>query len=150
MNHIDELLDNAIRMCGAKNDSDLAKRLGVRHTAVSNWRHNRAKPDVVTAEKLARMTNANLTHVVGMIEASRAQSAAAKAVWRKIAAAAAVLLAVYTATTPHAVSAANLLHNQTVIGISHLLALLACILLSVDFARNVSQSNGQTALHPTR
>jgi len=124
MDQINALLDKASEMCGAKNDSDLAKRLGVRHTAVSNWRHGRAKPDVVTAEKLAKMTNGNLARIVAMIEESRAQSAAAKAVWRKIASAAAILIAVYTYKHlggDHADLAMMIpfLHSGTVVGIAN-------------------------------
>lgn len=145
MDHVNSLLDKATEMCGTKNDSDLARRLGVRHTTVSNWRHGRAKPDVIAAEKLAKMTHGNLAKIVAVIEESRALSAEAKPVWRRIAAAAVIFLAVYTSTLPAIASTAE---NLTYPGHSRhcaLKRLLARILLAVR-SRIWGEWHGQAAV----
>lgn len=127
---VNKLLDNAMKACGYTTDTQLAKRLNVRHSAVSNWRSGRAMPDVVSAAALADLSGEKLQRVIAAIEEGRAKSAKAKAIWRSIATAAAMVLAVYTSISPSAASSRPLhrerdespafaLHNSDTICIAH-------------------------------
>jgi transcriptional regulator with XRE-family HTH domain len=89
-----ELLDKAKEMCGLTSDYALAKRLRVSKQAVSGWRNGRNLPDIVTCEKIAEITGIPLARVLGIVGEARAISTAEKAVWRKLASAAALLLSV--------------------------------------------------------
>lgn len=128
MDAVNALLDNAKKMCGIGTDSELAARLRVRPSAVSNWRNGRAKPDVVAAAALAEMTNEKLARVVALLEEARAVSKEAKAIWRKIATAAVVCLAVYTSIGTPPARAAGFDNNAHVVGITHINGWLARIL----------------------
>jgi transcriptional regulator with XRE-family HTH domain len=91
---IDDLLATAKDRCQPANYSGLAAALGVEPSAVSNWRHGRALPDGVSCSKIAVLTGEPLARVIGVVGEQRAVSREAKAVWRRLATAAAVLLAV--------------------------------------------------------
>jgi hypothetical protein len=80
-------------------DLALARKLGVVASAVSNWRNGRALPDEVACEKLANMAGIPVLRVIASIAEQRAISPSSKAVWRRLASAAVVLLMVGM-TTP--------------------------------------------------
>ncbi len=88
-----ELLDQAKARAGLSSDSALAAGLGVTKQAVSNWRHGNKLPDAVACEKLAVLSGIPLARVLGIVGEARAISIAEKRVWRKLASAAAVVLA---------------------------------------------------------
>lgn len=85
------LLDKAKEVCGASYDKDLAPRLGVRPTAISNYRKGVSHPDAVVCATLAGLTGIPLARVLGIIGEARAISREEKAVWRKLAATAMAL-----------------------------------------------------------
>jgi hypothetical protein len=106
MDSLNKLLDSARALCLPPSDTGLALHLGVVKSAVSNWRNGRAYPDAVTCAKLADMTGQPLGKVIGMIGEARALSLAEKKVWKRLAAACAVLVLV----GGHAVPAEALNH----------------------------------------
>lgn len=95
MSTVTELLDKAKKARSLASDNALAIELGVTRQAVSKWRHGESAPDPVTCARLADMVGEPLQRVLGVVGEARAISAAEKAVWRRLASAAAVLLAVF-------------------------------------------------------
>lgn len=87
---ISTLLERAIRACEPATASGLAAALNVKPSAVSNWKHGRALPDEVSCAKIAELTSEPLARVLGIVGERRAISREAKAVWRRLATAAAV------------------------------------------------------------
>lgn len=86
------LLDAAKKAQGFETDMALAKALGVSRSAVSAWRNGQKGPDTVQSAALAGYTGIPLAKVLGIVGEARAISAKEKAVWRKLAASAALLL----------------------------------------------------------
>lgn len=107
---INALLDAAKATGDIGTDSALAGRLGVTKQAVSNWRHGSKLPDAVACEKLAVLSGFPLVRVIGMVGEQRAISTAEKAVWRKLATAAALALAVGFSALPADLNAAGTMH----------------------------------------
>lgn len=97
------LLDKAKEVCGVHYDKDLAPRLGVKPTAISNYRKGVSHPDPVVCATLAGLTGIPLVQVIGMVGEARAISREEKAVWRKLAGmTAAILLFVGSAISTRA------------------------------------------------
>lgn len=90
--NVNLLLDKCIEVCGVNTDSELAAKLRVSKQAVSGWRHGRRLPDAVTCATIAGLTGEPLARVIGVVEEARAISREEKAVWRKLAATATLLL----------------------------------------------------------
>lgn len=100
---IGELLDAAKVAAGATSDSDLSRKLKVSRQAVSSWRNGVSLPDAVTCATLAGLTGLPLAKVIGIVGEARAVSREEKAVWRKLAATAALLaVVVFPALPSHA------------------------------------------------
>lgn len=91
MSTIDALLDAAMKAVHAKNDTELAKALGIRPAAVSNYRRGVSLPNAVVCATLAGLTGEPLAKVLGVVGEARAISSDEKAVWRKLAATALTL-----------------------------------------------------------
>jgi transcriptional regulator with XRE-family HTH domain len=83
---IDGLLDTAKEAVKASNDTELAKALGIRPAAVSNYRRGVSLPNAVVCATLAGLTGEPLAKVIGIVGEARAISSDEKAVWRKLAA----------------------------------------------------------------
>jgi transcriptional regulator with XRE-family HTH domain len=92
VSEITELLDKAKAACSAKSDNQLAIKLKVSRQAVSGWRHGVSAPDTVTCAKIAEITGIPLARVLGIVGEARAISREEKAVWRRLASAAIVVL----------------------------------------------------------
>lgn len=92
MRSVDDLLDRAKDATSSKNDSELAKHLGIRPAAVSNYRRGVSLPNAVVCATLAGLTGEPLARVLGIVGEARAISTDEKAVWRKLAATAMALL----------------------------------------------------------
>lgn len=102
---INILLDKAKQLCGVTTDKDLAAALGVTPSAVTNYRKGRALPDTVTCATLAGLTGEPLAKVLGLVGEQRALSREEKAVWRKLAATAALLALVMLPGLPRTAQA---------------------------------------------
>ncbi|MBW8851145.1 MAG: helix-turn-helix transcriptional regulator [Xanthomonadales bacterium] len=85
-----DVIDSARDLCTPTTYKALAKRLGVEPSAVSNWTNGRAQPDAVSCAKLAEITGIPLARVLGIVGEARAISREEKAVWRRLASAAAI------------------------------------------------------------
>jgi transcriptional regulator with XRE-family HTH domain len=88
---VTELLDAAKAAQGFSTDMALAKALGISRSAVSAWRNGVKTPDTVQCAALAGYTGLPLAQVLGVVGEARAISREEKAVWRKLAASAALL-----------------------------------------------------------
>ncbi|MEO7702912.1 MAG: helix-turn-helix transcriptional regulator [Opitutus sp.] len=86
-------------------DKDLAALLGVNKAAVSNWRHGKRQPDAVTCARIAQITGEPLARVLGIVGEARAISKEEKAVWKRLANAAAVVVMFGTFAVPMLYSA---------------------------------------------
>lgn len=89
-----EILDKAVRMCNAKNDTELAGRVGVSKQSVSNWRKAVRGIDVDQAEKLADVTGIPVNRIMGVINAAASSNADKARAWLKVANVAMVLCVV--------------------------------------------------------
>lgn len=94
------LLDKAKMVCGVEFDKDLAPRLGVKPTSISNYRKGVSLPDPVVCATLAGLTGEPLAKVIGIVGEARAISSDEKAVWRKLAATAMTLALGVSFTLP--------------------------------------------------
>ncbi|WP_111190399.1 DUF3693 domain-containing protein [Stenotrophomonas maltophilia] len=112
---VNSLLDQAKEACGVSYDKDLAPRLGVRPSAISNYRKGVSHPDAVVCATLAGLTGVPLARVLGVIGEARAISREEKAVWRKLAATAMALCLAVGFSLPRDVQAmpqaGNALHD---------------------------------------
>src|SRR5690554_5292446 len=88
---INALLDACKRASGATSDSQLAGKLGIGRSAVSNYRAHRALPDAVVCATIAGITGMPLAQVLGVVGEARAISREEKAVWRRLAATASLI-----------------------------------------------------------
>ena len=104
---VNSLLDKAKEVCGVEYDKDLAPRLGVKPSAISNYRKNVSHPDPVVCATLAGLTGVPLARVLGVIGEARAISREEKAVWRKLAATAMTLVIGVGLASPAHVQAAE-------------------------------------------
>jgi len=92
METIKTLLDKAKKLRSHPTDMALAAALHVKRQTVSQWRSGATHPDEVSCARIAEMTGEPLARVLGIVGEARAKDAAAKAVWRKLASAAAAIL----------------------------------------------------------
>ncbi|QPC09488.1 helix-turn-helix domain-containing protein [Xylella fastidiosa subsp. fastidiosa] len=96
---INLLLDKAKEACVVKYDKDLAQKLKIRATSISNYRKGISLPDATVCAELADITGLPLTKVLGIVGEARAISREEKAVWRKLATLAATTLMIGTSIT---------------------------------------------------
>ena len=92
METIIDLLNEAKKRTSSASDSALARHLKLSRGAVSNWRTGVSQPDTVTCAKIAEITGIPLARVLGIVGEARAISREEKAVWRRLASAAIVVL----------------------------------------------------------
>lgn len=97
---IEEIVERAKEAAGATSDRAFAKHLGVSHGTIANWRSGYSLPDTVACERLAGLTGIPLAKVLGIVGEARAISREEKAVWRKLAATAALLAVGVLGTLP--------------------------------------------------
>ena len=89
------LLDKYAKACSIAQDKDLAIKLRVTKSAVSNWRNGRAHPDAESVARMCEATGESVAHWLPLIEADRARNPEARKVWLRLAQmAAAITLAV--------------------------------------------------------
>jgi len=93
------LIDKCKDTCSPPTYVELARRLDVKPSAVSNWTHGRAHPDAVSCAKIAEITGIPLARVLGIVGEARAISREEKAVWRRLASAAIVALSMLPLVT---------------------------------------------------
>jgi transcriptional regulator with XRE-family HTH domain len=91
MQDVNWLLDQCKEAAQATSDNQLAAALGVGRSTISNYRHGRALPDTVVCATIAGLSGQPLAKVLGIIGEARAITREEKAVWRKLAATAALL-----------------------------------------------------------
>jgi len=101
MDAVNKLLDSARETCSPRNDKALAAALHVGAPAVSNWRHGRAYPDAVACARIADLCGVPLAQVLGIVGEARALSRDEKAVWRRLAHAAMLVIATGPAMAAH-------------------------------------------------
>lgn len=92
MKTIGELMDAIKERQKLATDSALAAALGVSRQTVNNWRQGRNTPDAVACATIAGLTGEPLALVLGIAGEQRAISREEKAVWRRLAATAAIAL----------------------------------------------------------
>lgn len=111
--NVGELLDLAKAKQGLATDMALAEALDVSRSAVSAWRKGVQLPDAVRCAALAGLTGEPLAKVLGIVGEARAISRAEKAVWRQLAATAAlVVFALLHAPVGQVAAGQNYSHNQ--------------------------------------
>jgi transcriptional regulator with XRE-family HTH domain len=105
---ITDLLDAAKTAQGFTTDMALAHALGISRSAVSAWRNGVKTPDPVQCAALAGYTGLPLAQVLGIVGEARAISREEKAVWRKLAASAALVALLVAPTLVQSAHAATL------------------------------------------
>ena len=96
MKTLANLLDDAKELHKLESDSALGRALGVKRQTVSNWRNGHNLPDAVACATLAGLTGEPLAKVLGIVGEARAISREEKAVWRKLAASALIVLLTFS------------------------------------------------------
>lgn len=86
MKKISLYLDEAIQKGAAKNDSDIARKVGVTRAAVCDWRTGRRTPDDEPAVKIAELIGKDAGELLAECGAARAKTPETRAVWERIAA----------------------------------------------------------------
>lgn len=100
MDAVNKMLDKVMQVRSINTDAGLARELHVTRGSVYNWRKGVSLPDEVTCARIADLTGEPLARLLGVIGEARAVSKEAKAVWRRLASAAALLLLIGAAGTP--------------------------------------------------
>jgi transcriptional regulator with XRE-family HTH domain len=91
MRDINKLLDNVKETRSLASDTALAGFLHVTRQAVSNWRKGHSLPDIKATARIADALGEPVNRVLGEIGEARAIDREEKAVWRRIASAAAIV-----------------------------------------------------------
>lgn len=86
MKKIGMYLDEAISSGVAKNSSELAAKLGVSRSALSEWRAERSHPNDDQAVKLASLLQKDPGELLAECGAARAKTPATRQAWERIAA----------------------------------------------------------------
>lgn len=107
MDTVPELLDKCMEIRSLALDADLARLLGVRPSAVSNWRHARAYPDAVTCARISDVTGQPLGRVIGIVGEARALRSDEKKVWRRLATTAILAVSTLALMLPSTPAKAN-------------------------------------------
>ena len=108
------IIDAVREATGAKSDSELNRMLGLSHGAINNYRKERALPDIVTCEKIAKILGKKPLSFIAEVEQARARDSETKAVWRRLATAAVLMIAMIPA-----LSHATIRHTLTEAGYMH-------------------------------
>lgn len=77
------LLDAWKKVRGLRTDTDAAKALGLRHSAVANWRSGRAHANAPAAAKMAEECGLDALRILAAIEADRSHDADTRRVWSR-------------------------------------------------------------------
>jgi transcriptional regulator with XRE-family HTH domain len=117
MQDVNWLLDQCKEAAQATSDNQLAAALGVGRSTISNYRHGRALPDTVVCATIAGLSGQPLAKVLGIIGEARAITREEKAVWRKLAATAALLAVVVFPALPERAQAAERAFDAPAVGI---------------------------------
>jgi transcriptional regulator with XRE-family HTH domain len=104
---VNALLDACKQAINATKDSELAAALGVSKQALSSYRNGHRLPDPVQCATIAGLSGIPLARVLGIVGEARAISREEKAVWRKLAATAALLAVVFLGAAPAPSQAAH-------------------------------------------
>lgn len=80
--YIDEAIDSGV----ATNSADLARKLGVSRSALSEWRAERSSPNDDQAVKLADLLGKDAGEILAECGAARAKSPETRRAWERIAA----------------------------------------------------------------
>jgi len=128
---ISDLLDEAKKAQGFQTDMALAKAMKISRSAVSAWRHGTKTPDTVQCAALAGFTGLPLAKVLGIAGEARATSREEKAVWRKLAATAAMALcavgfAIGSVEKPQQIHAVGEVNPELGKDAMHIMYKLAC------------------------
>lgn len=94
------LLDKYAKACSIAQDKDLAAKLRVTKSAVSNWRNGRAHPDAESVARMCEATGESVAHWLPLIEADRARNPEARKVWLRLAQMAAAVALTVGITAP--------------------------------------------------
>lgn len=140
-----ELLDKVKSRYHLPSDYALAAKLGVTRAGISGYRHGRSKLGDEAAIKVAELLEIDPGYVLACMEAERAQSAAGRTAWGKLAerlksgGAVAALLLLVSAPAPTPTNAAPMLASS-----------VECILCKIRAALGVARSRLASAGRFTR
>jgi len=97
MSHTRDMIDRLKALRGVDSDYAIAEALGITRAAISSYRRGISHADDRIAVLLADAVGEDRLKTIARINADRAKKAEERAFWKRIAAAAAIVLAVYTA-----------------------------------------------------
>lgn len=99
-----------------RTDQELAARLGITKQTISGYRNGARLPDAVVCATIAGLSGMPLAQVIGIVGEQRAISREEKAVWRKLAATATLLLVGFLGGFSHDAHAKSepVFANQTI------------------------------------
>jgi transcriptional regulator with XRE-family HTH domain len=80
-----QLLDLARERAGIQSDYRLAQVIGVDKSTITHWRSGRHSPDALQGSRLAELAELDAGQVAAWIQAERAKTDEARALWRSVA-----------------------------------------------------------------
>ena len=143
---IETLINDAMNAAKITSHRQLGEHLGISHTIIGQWAKGERHPTFEAAATLAAMAGLPPAKTAAEIRLHTPEGAKHRGILRRIAAAAGILLAVYTAGTPSATNADEIGHKGDTVGIAHLLRSLARKLLAI-LGLSGDTRHGQAALY---
>lgn len=154
MSHTTDLIDAIKRKRNLPSDYAAAKSLGLTTQAIGNYRANLSHADDRVAILLADELGLDRLKTIARINSERAKKPEDRAFWKRIAAAAATVIAIYMSMRPHTSDLALVLpiflHKLDTLDITHLSGFVlifgAIIVSTAAFCTRKRRSNGQASL----
>jgi anti-sigma-K factor RskA len=111
MSHTTDLLERLKKLKNIESDYRTAKILGITHGTISNYRSGVSHADDRVAVLLADELGLDRFTTIARINAERAKKPEERAFWKRVATAAAFVMAVYTSISPSAANSQTL-HSE--------------------------------------
>lgn len=84
METLDEIIDAAIKASGANSQADFARKIGVSHPTITNWKTRRSTPDAYALMELQKILKKDARELLAIIEAERAKDSNRREYWNEV------------------------------------------------------------------
>lgn len=84
METLDDILEAAIKASGATSQADFARKIGVAHPTITNWKTRRSTPDAYALMELQKILKMDARELLAIIEAERSKDEKRREYWVEI------------------------------------------------------------------
>lgn len=84
METLDDILNAAIKASGANSQADFARKIGVSHPTITNWKTGRSTPDAYALMELQKILKMDARELLAIIEAERAKDEKRREYWQDV------------------------------------------------------------------